>query len=256
MARTVAELPPGARIIGLHQSWRDHQDVSRFGHWYGAGPDGQGQHSSARPSCAGSYLLRDRLGALYAIVLSRGIASSIGRSAVASRSVGRGACGRQVGYLPSPHAAGLGASAAVADDELVKPIAVRVTRGAWYRTWRLVEPGWHHLRRGCEKANEEAFSRPGASRGTSAYPQIRFVSLVENGTHVLFGSRWTVTGRARSPWPKRCFRAWQRACSVRRSKFLWLRTMATGARNSADLLWRTKKIAHGPAKNLWPMAPI
>ena len=34
-----------------------------------------------------------------------------------------------------------------------------------------------------------AFGRPGASRGTSAYPQIRFVSLVENGTHVLFGTR-------------------------------------------------------------------
>jgi hypothetical protein len=40
-----------------------------------------------------------------------------------------------------------------------------------------------------EKANEDAFSRPGASRGASAYPQIRFVSLVENGTHVLFGSQ-------------------------------------------------------------------
>ncbi len=35
----------------------------------------------------------------------------------------------------------------------------------------------------------ETFGRPGASRGSSAYPQIRFVSLVENGTHVLFGSR-------------------------------------------------------------------
>ena len=31
--------------------------------------------------------------------------------------------------------------------------------------------------------------RPGASRGASAFPQIRFVSLLENGTHVLFGSR-------------------------------------------------------------------
>jgi hypothetical protein len=40
-----------------------------------------------------------------------------------------------------------------------------------------------------EKVNEEAFGRPGASRGRSAYPQIRFVSLVENGTHVLFGSQ-------------------------------------------------------------------
>jgi hypothetical protein len=36
--------------------------------------------------------------------------------------------------------------------------------------------------------NEKAFGRPAASRG-SAYPQVRFVSLVENGTHVLFGTR-------------------------------------------------------------------
>ena len=35
----------------------------------------------------------------------------------------------------------------------------------------------------------EAFERPGASRGSSAFPRIRFVSLVENGTRVLFGSR-------------------------------------------------------------------
>src|SRR5207244_12497977 len=40
-----------------------------------------------------------------------------------------------------------------------------------------------------EQANDEAFGRPGASRGDSAYPQFRFVSLVESGTHVLFGTR-------------------------------------------------------------------
>ena len=39
------------------------------------------------------------------------------------------------------------------------------------------------------RENEAAFGRPGASRGKSAYPQPRFVSLVENGTHVLFGTR-------------------------------------------------------------------
>ncbi|HAA03952.1 MAG TPA: IS4 family transposase, partial [Syntrophobacteraceae bacterium] len=37
--------------------------------------------------------------------------------------------------------------------------------------------------------NEKTFGRPGASRGQSAFPQIRLVSLVENGTHVLFGSQ-------------------------------------------------------------------
>jgi hypothetical protein len=30
---------------------------------------------------------------------------------------------------------------------------------------------------------------PGSSRGETAFPQLRFVALVENGTHVLFGAR-------------------------------------------------------------------
>ena len=37
--------------------------------------------------------------------------------------------------------------------------------------------------------NRIAFGRPEASRGESAFPQLRFVALVENGTHVLFGAR-------------------------------------------------------------------
>ena len=38
-------------------------------------------------------------------------------------------------------------------------------------------------------ANAAAFGRPGASRGKSAYPRVRFVSLLESGTDVLFGTR-------------------------------------------------------------------
>jgi len=34
-----------------------------------------------------------------------------------------------------------------------------------------------------------AFGLPGASRGASAYPQLRFVSLLENGTQILFAAR-------------------------------------------------------------------
>jgi len=74
-------------------------------------------------------------------------------------------------------------------DEIVGPIAAKETKGAWYRSWRLVSLDGSTLDVADERANEEAFGRPGASRGASAYPQIRFVSLVENGTHVLFGSQ-------------------------------------------------------------------
>jgi hypothetical protein len=70
-------------------------------------------------------------------------------------------------------------------DELVKPVAVGSTRGAWYRAWRLVSLDGSTFDVADEKANEDAFSRPGASRGSSAYPQIRFVSLVENSTRTV-----------------------------------------------------------------------
>src|SRR3954451_6950424 len=71
----------------------------------------------------------------------------------------------------------------------VRPIATHATKGAWYRAWRLVSLDGSTLDVADEKVNEDAFGRPGASRGRSAYPQLRFVSLVENGTHVLFGSQ-------------------------------------------------------------------
>ena len=74
-------------------------------------------------------------------------------------------------------------------DELARPIATPATRGAWYKRWRLVSLDGSTLDVVDDPANEKAFGRPGASHGQSAYPQIRFVSLVENGTHVLFGTR-------------------------------------------------------------------
>src|SRR6185436_12986979 len=74
-------------------------------------------------------------------------------------------------------------------DRLVRPVATRATRGAWYRRWRLVSLDGSCLDVADTAENEAAFGRPGASRGESAFPQLRFVALVENGTHVLFGTR-------------------------------------------------------------------
>lgn len=74
-------------------------------------------------------------------------------------------------------------------DELVQPIAVESTQGAWFHGWRVVSLDGSTLDIPDDPANDLEFGRPGASRGESAFPQIRFVSLVENGTHVLFGTR-------------------------------------------------------------------
>src|ERR1019366_2300041 len=49
--------PSGCPDYGLHQSWRNNQNVSSVCYWASAGEDGNGQYSSARSSGAGGYLL-------------------------------------------------------------------------------------------------------------------------------------------------------------------------------------------------------
>src|SRR3954463_10085201 len=53
-------------------------------------------------------------------------------------------------------------------DRLVRPVATRATRGAWYRRWRLVSLDGSCLDVADTAENEAAFGRPEASRGESA----------------------------------------------------------------------------------------
>jgi len=127
-------------------------------------------------------------------------------------------------------------------DQVVKPIAVAATKGAWYRSWRLVSMDGSTLDIADEKGNDEAFGRPGASRGQSAYPQIRFVSLVENGTHVLFGSRMADYATSDIALAKTILPSLSKGmlCLADRGFFgfeMWKQAAATGA----DLLWRVRK---------------
>jgi hypothetical protein len=127
-------------------------------------------------------------------------------------------------------------------DEVVKPIAVAATKGAWYHGWRLVSIDGSTLDVADEKGNDEAFGRPGASRGESAYPQIRFVSLVENGTHVLFGSRMADYATSEVALAKTVLPSLRKGmlCLADRGFFgfeMWKQAAAT----EADLLWRVRK---------------
>lgn len=127
-------------------------------------------------------------------------------------------------------------------DVVVGPIAVPTTRGAWYGAWRLVSLDGSTLDVADEPANDAAFGRPGSSRGASAFPQIRFVALVENGTHVLFGSQMAGYGTGEITLAKAVLGRLQPGmlCLADRSFFgfeLWNQARDTGA----DLLWRIKK---------------
>lgn len=131
-------------------------------------------------------------------------------------------------------------------DRIVAPIGVRgpekTTQGTWYRKWRVVSIDGSTLDIADTEQNADAYGRPGASRGESAFPQIRFVSLVENGTHVLFGSQMAGYHTGEATLSKEVVQHLRPAmlCLADRNFFsygLWKKSKETGA----DLLWRVKK---------------
>lgn len=131
-------------------------------------------------------------------------------------------------------------------DEVVVPIAVKggskSTKGAWYGDWRLVSLDGSTLDVADTMENERAFGRPGAARGKTAFPQIRFVSLVENGTHVLFGSRLGGYERGETTLCREVIPFLRKGmlCMGDRNFYgfkMWKEAKETGA----DLLWRVKK---------------
>jgi hypothetical protein len=136
---------------------------------------------------------------------------------------------------------------------VVRPIARPTTRGAWYRHWRLVSLDGSTLDVADEAANAAAFGRPGSRRGDRAYPQIRFVSLVENGTHVLFGSQMAGCETGEVPLARAALASLQPGmlCLADRGLFgfaLWQDARATGA----ELLWRIKKNIRLPCAKRLP----
>ena len=126
-------------------------------------------------------------------------------------------------------------------DELVGPVAETSTRGAWYRGWRLVCLDGSTLDVADQAENEERFGRPRGRRGAGAYPKLRMVSLVEAGTHVLFGSRMGAYRTSENALARDVLPRLEPGmlCLADRGFFgraQWERARSTGA----ELLWRVK----------------
>ena len=127
--------------------------------------------------------------------------------------------------------------------DLVVPIALSRTRGAWYRDWKVVSIDGSTLAVADTPENEEAFGRPGSSRGKAGFPKLRFVSLVESGTHVLFaGQHGPYLNSSEEALAREVVKSLSPGmlCIADRGFFsypLWKLAMGT----AADLLWRAKK---------------
>jgi hypothetical protein len=127
-------------------------------------------------------------------------------------------------------------------EQCVQPIATRETRGAWFHRWRLVSLDGSTLDVADTPDNEATFGRPGTSRGQSGFPQLRFVSLAEVGTRVLFATAvgsYTESERTLAdevmPWLSP-----EMLCLADRGFFsfaLWEQARETGA----QLVWRVTK---------------
>src|SRR6202035_1816913 len=126
---------------------------------------------------------------------------------------------------------------------VVGPIAEKRTKGAWYRQWRLVSLDGSTLDVDTAE-NEKAFGRPGASRGSSAYPKIRFVALLESGTHILWAAHMDQYATDELTLAERVIPALGKRMLCLADRFfpsykLWRMAANTGA----DLLWRTRQNA-------------
>jgi hypothetical protein len=129
-------------------------------------------------------------------------------------------------------------------DAVVRPIAEKRTQGAWYRQWLLVSLDGSTLDVADTAENEKAFGRPGASRGSSAFPKIRFVALLENGTHVLWAARMGPYATDELTLAESVIQALRKGMLCLADRFfpsykLWRMAAKTGA----DLLWRVRRNA-------------
>src|SRR5208283_880864 len=129
-------------------------------------------------------------------------------------------------------------------DAVVTPIAEKRTKGAWFRQWRLVSLDGSTLDVADTVENDEAFGRPGASRGSSAFPKIRFVSLLENGTHVLWNARMAKYATDEITLAREVVPGLRKGMLCLADRFfpsyqLWRAAAKTGS----DLLWRVRQNA-------------
>src|ERR1700674_356601 len=129
-------------------------------------------------------------------------------------------------------------------DTVVTPIAEKRTKGSLFRQWRLVSLDGSTLDVADTVENDEAFGRPGASRGSSAFPKIRFVALLENGTHVLWAAHMDQYATDELTLAEKVIPSLRKGMLCLADRFfpsyiLWRAAAKTGA----DLLWRTRQNA-------------
>lgn len=126
-------------------------------------------------------------------------------------------------------------------ERVARPLARKRTRGAWLRRWRLVTLDGSSLEVQDSPANVKAFGRPGTAKAPAAWPMIRFVMLIENGTRAALAAAMGRWHMSETKLAREVIGALSHGmlCLADRLFFsydLWNQSLAQGA----DLLWRVQ----------------
>jgi hypothetical protein len=136
---------------------------------------------------------------------------------------------------------------------LVGPIAGKRTKGVWYRNWRLVSLDGSSLDVADTEENEKAFGRPGASRGVSAFPKLRFAALLENGTHVLWAAHMCPFATDEITLAREVVPALRKGMLRLADRFFpGYHLLQKAAKTGVDLLWRMRQNARLDADQRLP----
>lgn len=95
-----------------------------------------------------------------------------------------------------------------------------------------------------DQSGRKYVGRPGASRGASAYPKIRFVALLENGTQVLWAAGMSKYATGEITLAQDVVPALGKGLLCLADRFIpGYKRWQTAASTGADLLWRVRQNA-------------
>ena len=255
MARTLARLPPGARItdyisLGVVAQWFPRSTVERV-------LADSGKSSRRRRDLPAHVVVYYVVAlALYMQVSYREVLRCLleglqwlqGPRAplrVASHS-GISRARTRLGWEPLEQL----------HDERLRPLGRRKTKGAFYRRWRLISLDGSTLDVADEKRNREAFGRPGASRGSSPFRKSASSRCWKTVRTFCSPAAWGLVPGARSHWRNKCCRPSRKGCCAWRIATSW----ATNCGHKPAPAGRSccgggKRIYVCRSSGAWPTAP-
>lgn len=132
-------------------------------------------------------------------------------------------------------------------DEIVQPIATEKSHGAYYKNRLLVAMDGSKLDVADTQENASYFGKQryggfGGIKGEGTFPLMRFLSLVEVGTHVIFETVYSKFSTGELNLGKMILEKVKRNMLVLADRlFFNYETWKIGIERGADLLWRVKK---------------